>query len=53
MTMPVATPMAKVTANSEVQKRAAASKMGSRVRRYTASRQTSTTPIPMVSGGNR
>ena len=53
MTIPVATPSAKLSANRRVQNRAAASHTGFFVRRNIPSRITMTTPSPMVRGGNR
>src|SRR5439155_15117308 len=53
ITMPVATPMAKLSAKSFVQNFAASSYRRSPVLRYCASNDTNSPPKPMVIGGNR
>ena len=53
MTMPVATPMAKVSANTFVQKRAIWWYSGFFVASHSPSMITSSTPSPMLSGGKR
>jgi hypothetical protein len=53
MTIPEATPRAKLTAKILVQKRAMDSYRGSRVRKKRHSMATISTPNPMVRGGKR